>query len=579
MMRQKILSLILGWALILNAANCGGVSGGTSGDAETETAVSETENTVAAVSSMFSGAGSGDAQNLASRFTINSTGANICDDANMANAPTGVFMSGRGGASTYPFGSATDPMTVSSTAHYCEDENNNANTGTGPDGQGLFATFVLLGEPEGSCDDGSSFTFTRGSGITRNTQEYYPEIYGRFEISGGDIVNCTLRMLESGTVDLAHSSCTDDQGVEVALDTTVSCTIDANIGEIADPDFYKGHYGLGESAERNLNYDCVTHNGTTMDEIDHIMSVDYDCSALTELGVNIEFLSIGAYATDTSANGDFSSWTLDYSGTSHEELRPQIQLLRAAGFQVALAFDLLYYEDPENPDDDVDFPAELINNAAFQEDLTDFILQEAQFAEETNVDLFVPLSESDRVLVNFTEDDDVYMAEIVPQVQEVYTGKLGYIWSYDLSVYDPQNLTGFDLIGFNRSPALHDHLNVSCSGTGADSNCFMDILEANLTEQDVVITEVNDVGGNAQAFISSLGIWGDPTNTPHNANILGEVDWMDDANNAEMYELAFELAEDFDLAGLVVWEGADGEFVFPDQTLTLEAITAGFAAW
>lgn len=572
-MKKISVFFLLGLSLVA----CGTGSSSSSGDSSTP--ASESENTAAAVSSMFSVSGGVDGQSLVSRFTINTTGADICDEENMANGPTGVFMSSRGGASDYPFGSVTDPMTISTLDYYCSDANNQANTGTGPDGQGLFASFVILAEPAGSCSDGTTFTFTKGSGITRNTQEYYPEIFGRFEISGGDELNCTIRMREDGTVDLDHSSCSEDNGTVVSFDTTTTCTIDADIAPIEDPDYYKGHYGLGESAERNLNYDCVTFDGYTMDESDHIMSVDHDCSALTNLGVNIEFLSIGAYATDTSQNGDGTSWELDFSGTSHEELRPQIQLLHAAGIQVALAFDILYYEDPENPDDDVNFPAVLIDNQDFQDDLTEFIEQEAEFAEEMGVDVFVPLSESDRVFALASVDDDEFLASIMDRVVQNYTGKLGYVWSYDLSQYNAENLTDFDLIGFNRSPQAHNHLNVNCSGAGEDSNCFIDILEANLAQQQAVIDEVNAGGGHARPFIDSLGVWGNATETEPNLDLAGEVDWLDDATNAEMYELAFQIAGEYDLAGFVVWEGADGEFVFPGNELTLEAITQGFAAW
>ncbi len=562
-MKKFGLILLLGLSL--------GACGGSSSDEET----SEIENTGAAVSSMFSGGVSADTESLLKRFTINSTGATICDADNRFNAPTAVLMSARGGDSAYPYGSASDPMTITTT-DFCEDANNQANAGTGPDGDGLFATFILLGDPEGSCDDGSSFSFTKGSGITRNTQEHYPEIYGRFEISGGSVANCTIRIFENGSIDSDNSSCSDDNGAAVALDNSVSCTIDADIAPIADPSYYKGHYGLGESAERNLNYDCITISGYSVDQTDHIMSADHDCSDLTNIGANIEFLSIGAYATDTSEANDFSSWEMDYSGTTHEELRLAVQLLHAEGFQVVLSFDILYYEDPANPDDDVDFPAALINNSAFRDDLTEFIVQEAEFAQDMDADIFVPLSEADRVFALASIDDDEYLAGIIDDVQAAYTGKLAYVWSYDLSEYTATNLVDFDLIGFNRSPQGHDHLNVSCSGTGEDSNCFLTVLEADLTRQQAVIAEVTALGGSPIAFIDSLGVWGNATEVEPDSNNLGEVDWLDDSVNAEMYSAAFTLADTYELGGFVVWEGADGEFVFPSQTETLEVITQGF---
>lgn len=573
-MKRFIDKSTLGLAVMLFITACGGA---TSSSSTSQTAASaEVENTAAAALSLFSniGASAADTQNLASRFTINSTGADLCDPDNMENAPTGVFMSTRGGISAYPFGSATDPMTISSTAHYCVDESGTANTGTGPDGQGLFATFIFIGEPEGSCDDGSSFSFAKGSGIARNTQEYYPEIFGRFEIEE-DLLNCTLRLRENGTIDLDHSSCTDDNGTAISLDTTVTCSIDADIQPIEDPEFYKGHYGLGEDADRNLNYDCVNYGFEQGD--DHISRISNDCSALTDVGFNIEFLSIGTAVTDTSQNGDFSSWSIAFSGTSHEELRPQIQLLHAAGLQVALGVDVLYYPDPENPNDDTDFPAVLIDNTDFHDDLAEFIMEQAAFAEETGAELFIPLSESDRIFSLASSDDDEFLAGIIDDVVAAYSGKLAYVWSYDLSEHTAANLAAFDLIGFNRSPQGHNHLDTNCSGSGTLSNCLEVVLETNFADQEAVVNDVNgNHGGHLRQYVDSLGVWGNGAETEPDLNNEGEVDWMDDATVAAMFTSAFELARTYDTAGLVAWEGVSSEFVFPGQTQTLDALTQGF---
>lgn len=576
---QKSLAVLLS----ILFASCGGGSGTATSSSSTGTSTSSTsqsENTVSAVASLMSGFSGGGAssQNLQTKFTINSTGADICDADNMANGPTGVIMSTRGGVSSHPYGSVTDPMTISSESDYCEDSSGVANSGTGPDGQGKFASFIFLGDPEGSCDDGSSFSFTKGSGIVRNTQEYYPEIFGRFELDGSQIVNCTLRISEDGIVDIAHSSCSDDDGVLLSLDTTVSCSIDANLPEIEDPSFYKGHYGLGESAERNLNYECVNYQGFEQDD-DHISQLVNDCSALTDVGFNIEFLSIGAYATDTSANGDLSSWEIQLSGTSEEELRQSVQLLHAAGLQVVLAVDILYFEDPEQPDDDVDFPQPLIDNAAFQADLTAFILEQAAFAESVGADIFIPLSESDRVFALASIDDDEYLAGIIDDVAAAFTNKLAYVWSYDITRYTAANMAAFDLLGFNRSPQGHDHMDENCSGSGASSNCLLEVLAANLASQQAIVSEVNSShGGSMVHFIDSLGVWGAAAETEP-SGLPGEVDWMEDAVVAEMYESAFALVGTYGASGFVAWEGADSEFVFPGQALTLEALTQGFAGF
>jgi hypothetical protein len=470
-----------------------------------------------------------------------------------------------GGTSLYPFGSALDPMTIDSTSYYCEDGSGVENSGNGPDGQGRFASFLFLAEPQGECGDGSGFSFTKGSGIVRNTQEYYPEIYGRFQVDGSQIVNCTLRLFEGGTLDLENSSCTEDDGTEIEMDSSVTCSIDAELPAVDSPTYYKGHYGQDEEDATNLNTDCI--DAVSAEDADHIQRMQNDCSALTDMGVNLEFMSLRAIAYDTSANDDFSSWTIEMAGSDQEQMHRYVQLLHAAGIQVALSVDMLYVSDPNNASDGEDFPAALIDNPDFQDDLAAFILEQAAFCQDAGVDLFAPLSESDRVFNLSAVDDDVFLDGIMDDVTVAYPGKLFYIAAYDLVVYTPENLADYGFIGFNISPRGHDHY-----------GDFIDTVENSLAAQQALVNDLNaNYGGDVHHMITSIGVWGSAAETEPNAQ-LGEADWMDDATVAAMFTDAFALSDTYGAFGLIAWEGIAGEFTFPPAPITVQAITDGFVA-
>lgn len=569
MRRGKFLSTVFGVLVSIQSfVACSG--GGSAASSETTTASAvDIENSATAVAALFSGfsGSSGTSRDAKTKFTINSTGADICDDANRERGPTGVIMTPFGGTSLYPYGAATDSVTISDASYFCEDGSGNLNAGDGPDGDGKFVSFIFLGEPQGICDDGSSFSFTKGSGIVRNTQEHYPEIYGRFEIDddSSQIVNCTLRLLENGTMDTARSSCTLDDGSAVSLSSSLSCTIDADLPEVAEPSYYKGHYGQSDEESSNLNTDCI--NATSVEDSDHIQRIQNDCSGLTDMGVNVEFISIMTVAYDTSANSDLSSWTIELAGTSHEQVRQYVQLLHASGLQVGLSVDFLYTSNPNNVSDGEDFPAALIDNAAFQDDLAAFILEEAAFAEEVGATLFLPLSESDRVFDLSAIDDDEFLEGIMDDLRTAYSGNLIYVAATELVDYTPQNLARFDFLGFTISPRGHDHF-----------DAFIDRVETSLASQQSLVNDLNaNYGGSLRHMITSLGVWGSASETEADVG-LGEADWMDDATVATMFTDVFALSDAYGTSGLVAWEGIVGEFIFPTAPLTVDAITAGFLA-
>lgn len=130
------------------------------------------------------------------------------------------------------YGSEGEPMTVSED-DFCTQSDGTENTGSGPDGLGLFATFELTDAVEGSCtsDDGDVTTVAMQSGsagIWRNTEDptYYPQIFGSFTyIIDNDnefALDCTIYLNDDETV--AFANCSDENGdVVVEEDGSANC--------------------------------------------------------------------------------------------------------------------------------------------------------------------------------------------------------------------------------------------------------------------------------------------------------------------------------------------------------------------
>lgn len=130
------------------------------------------------------------------------------------------------------YGSAGEPMTVSED-DFCTQPDGTENTGSGPDGLGLFATFELIDAVEGSCtsddDDVTTIEMQSGStGIWRNTEDptYYPQVFGSFTyIINNDneaVLDCTIYLNDDETV--AFANCSDENGdVVVEEDGSANC--------------------------------------------------------------------------------------------------------------------------------------------------------------------------------------------------------------------------------------------------------------------------------------------------------------------------------------------------------------------
>ncbi len=145
-----------------------------------------------------------------------------------SSGPDNVTTTAYGTAGTY--GSSSNSVTVT-VDDFCQDEEGTVHTGNGPDGDGLFASFVVS-EVTISCDDDSADTSMSGTGIFRNRPDdnIFPQIFGTFEV-GGAAVNCTIELGEDE--EILSSSCSNDAGDVVEQSSDVTCTADAGSDENA----------------------------------------------------------------------------------------------------------------------------------------------------------------------------------------------------------------------------------------------------------------------------------------------------------------------------------------------------------
>ncbi|MBI2339248.1 MAG: hypothetical protein HYU99_02615 [Deltaproteobacteria bacterium] len=174
---------------------------------------------------------------------------------------------------------------------FCQDSEGE-NSGDGPDGNGLFASYELEDDVTGECDDGSSITMKAGAnsaGIWRNTDDCFPEIYGTFEMGDGTIVSCHICMTESAGVSGANTSCSSG-GSAVSLTSDVSCDLSTTEDEDEG-----GEEGDEESdceiAECNDDFECqqaaeeaITDGNPICEDEDSVscMTCVEECCEITE---------------------------------------------------------------------------------------------------------------------------------------------------------------------------------------------------------------------------------------------------------------------------------------------------------
>lgn len=231
-------SLILAFVLTSLLVGCGSSSSTT---ASTDTSSPNSETAAAAAGGLFGNNNSSAALTAIPRSSLQaylnaaeSEEQEIEDDSpgetcssldSDQNDPEGVTTSPYNDPGTY--GASETAVTVEET-DFCE-----LPDGTANEGDDLFAGFELTGNVEGDCvlEDGTEVlvTMAEGSyGIWRNTDEYEPEIYGRFnyEFEDGSTleVDCTIFLGDDGQV--VSADCADDNGLVIETDNEATCSFD-----------------------------------------------------------------------------------------------------------------------------------------------------------------------------------------------------------------------------------------------------------------------------------------------------------------------------------------------------------------
>lgn len=232
-------SLILAFVLTSLLVGCGSSSSTTASTSDTSSTNSETA--AAAAGSLFGGSNSSAALTSIPRSSLqaylnaaeseeqeieDSSAGETCSSLDSdQNDPEGVAISPYNDPGTY--GAPETAVTVEE-ADFCE-----LPDGTANEGDDLFAGFELTGSVEGDCvlEDGTEVlvTMAEGSyGIWRNTDEYEPEIYGRFSYVFEDEstleVDCTIYLDGDGLV--VSADCTDDNGLIIETDNEANCSFE-----------------------------------------------------------------------------------------------------------------------------------------------------------------------------------------------------------------------------------------------------------------------------------------------------------------------------------------------------------------
>jgi len=227
--------LVIVMAALSSVVACGASQSSSTGTGASTSA--STTSTTAATSSAAAGLFSGGASSsisaipssLVTQFVEASEEAEesqgeTCNT--QGETPDDITIAYYGDAGTY---GADDDYIIVDEEDFCTDSDGVAHEGTGPDGNGLFATFEIQEQVTGDCEDengdSSEIVMESGSaGIWRNTDTHYPEIYATMILSmDGETVevDCTIYLNEDETVDSA--SCTDENGYEVEQENEMSC--------------------------------------------------------------------------------------------------------------------------------------------------------------------------------------------------------------------------------------------------------------------------------------------------------------------------------------------------------------------
>jgi len=158
--------------------------------------------------------------------------AGTFDPNNTCNStpPDGLNFDISGIAGTY--GSSSNPITVTESDFCYNDETAANNTGLGPDGDGLFATFSVRGDKRltATCSrsgGGTNQVTITGDGIWRYTLSFV-EIYSNFIVTDASateyVVDCSVILNPDGS--MFDASCSDTSSLKtMTLDSGSSCTL------------------------------------------------------------------------------------------------------------------------------------------------------------------------------------------------------------------------------------------------------------------------------------------------------------------------------------------------------------------
>lgn len=215
-MKRNLFLFLTVVGLAFGILSCSGSGTSSGGDDEAGVA-----STGAAVAALF---GSGDearlnkgtmqrlAKLLVNEAIAQEDGGDTCSDV---DGPDNISIGFPGDAGTY--GDPNGNTIVVTEDNFCQDAD-----GTENEGDDLFATYQLLSTVTGTCDSGT-IEMTAGTGIWRNTDDCFPQIYGTFTINGSE-VDCYICLGEGGNTDDESSCSNSSDGIAVTL-VDDTCTI------------------------------------------------------------------------------------------------------------------------------------------------------------------------------------------------------------------------------------------------------------------------------------------------------------------------------------------------------------------
>lgn len=466
-----------------SSADSGTTTGATAETAEPEGLAFATT----AVMSVFANLSGASSQNL--KYALADPTQDVCGTS--APDPDGVESQGYGDAGTY---GAVGYETTVTANDYCTDASGTSNTGTGPDGDGLFRSF-RVSIATATCAGGATHVYLReGSGIFRNTSDHFPEIYGTFTVAGQDL-DCTIKLNEDGTADEAH--CTDSSGVEVVAEGSGNCTLTP--GVIApEVTSYKGIWGP------------ALFQGAQSTE---------DPAVLAEIG-----------ATFTSL---VQSGTIDENGTiavdmSDETIGDKILDYYDYGIGVLLSLDTMYVVSGADRSTGVpELPGAVAGSATFQSNLNAEAVSLAALAEIYDVLMFAPYNEPDLKMDAEGDYSSNWGQDVIDDVRAAYSGRVLWKAGLDVSGID---FTGYDAAGTSLS-----------RGTTESETQYRARVVTTISNLNTAAT----IAGVTTTMISEFGVWGEAG------------DLLSGSDIAASYEIVFEEGEGL-VDGFIAFDGPDG---------------------